>query len=75
MSTWGNVNNIVHQNVEKKENLLLKTAVDRMKLHRMSSDNKFFLFEDKYRQCYKLYTLKSQSQLVKEGSFIFKQNF
>ena len=31
----------------------------RMKLHRMSEDNKFFLFEDKYLKKYKICTLQS----------------
>ena len=45
-----------------------------MKLHRMSQDNKFFLFEDRYTQKYKVYQLKSTTQQLLDGNNIFNKN-
>jgi len=52
MNLWEVAKDKTLEKVHKKEDkdmFVLKTSIDRMKLHRMSTDNKFFLFEDKYK--------------------------
>ena len=48
MNLWGGTNKAIYNKAEEAKNWQRKVDKNRMKLHRMSQDNKFFLFEDKY---------------------------
>ena len=42
-----------------------------MKLHRMSQDNKYFLFEDTFKRCFKLYTLIDTTKSILGSNAMF----
>lgn len=44
---------------------------ERMLLHRMSSNNRYFLFEDKQQRAFKVYELKNQTSRILGGSSLF----